>query len=68
MKPSFQFDGNILTLKLRVEDKQEQAIAALLELYSVSSVAVEYEQYRHGYSDGIKAINFLFRKPAGEMP
>ena len=63
MKSSFSFDGDNLQLRLNVDGKTEQAMAALMESHTVVDVTVEYEQYGYGRSDSIKSIRFMLRKP-----
>ena len=63
MKSSFEFDGTHLILTLTVEDKMEQAVAQLMESYSIASVNVKYEEYGYQRSDNIKAISFILRQP-----
>ena len=64
MKSSFKFDGTHLILTLTVEDKMEQAVAQLMESYSIATVNVKYEEYG-GYqrTDSVKEIRFILRQP-----
>jgi len=63
MKVSFNFDGEILKLRLDVEDQNERAVARLMESYSVASVSVQHEPYCGYGSDAIKAVSIWLRKP-----
>ena len=63
MKSSFKFDGTHLILTLTVEDKMEQAVAQLMESYSIVSVKVRYEEYGYQRTDSVKEIRFILRQP-----
>lgn len=66
MKVSFTFDGQCLKLRLDVEDKNERAMAALMESYTIADVSVQHEQYSGYCADAIKAVSIWLRKPARE--
>lgn len=66
MKTSFDFNGNLLTLRLEVETKHERAVAELLEAYTIAVVQVERERDYGHYSDAkAKACVIVLRKPDG---
>ena len=64
MKSSFTFDGEILRLRLDVDDPMERAMARLMESYCIASVSVQYESYAGRGSEAIQAISIHLRKPA----
>ena len=63
MKSSFEFDGKHLHLKLTTEDKQERAIAALMESYTLVNVHVHHERYSGYGENSIEAVTFTLSKP-----
>lgn len=63
MKSSFTFDGQILRLRLDIEDPMERALARLMEAYSVADVSIQRESYAGYGEDSIRAISIHLRKP-----
>lgn len=65
MKASFTFDGQVLKLRLDVEDKNEKAMAALMESYCMADVSVQHERYAGYGAENIQSVSIWLRKPAG---
>lgn len=64
MKTSFTFDGEVLRLRLDVEDATEKAMAALIGKLTIADVSLQHDQYSSMYrTDDIKAISIHLRKP-----
>lgn len=67
MKSSFTFDGEVLRLRLDVEDSTEKSMAALIAKLTIADVSLEHEQYSSMYrTEDIKTIRIHLRKPAGD--
>ena len=66
MKVSFTFDGEILKLRLDVEDDMEKAMARLMESYNIASVSVQHEPYSGYTANSVNAISIHLRKPDPE--
>jgi hypothetical protein len=63
MKASFTFDGQVLRLRLDIEDPMERAMARLMEAYSVADISVQRPSYSGYGEDSINAISIHLRKP-----
>jgi hypothetical protein len=68
MKVSFTFDGQVLKLRLDVEDEMERAIARLMESYCMADISVQREQYCGYGVESIKTVSIWLRKPSGSEP
>lgn len=67
MKAEFDFDGERLHLRIKVEDECEVAIAKLIGKFTVASVNLDYGRYGdYGYShreQDPKAIDIYLKQP-----